>query len=80
MFGKADLKFEPGVLLRRTVESNEYLFGPKDGVHTSRTAKRLPPSEQIDGNMIKSMIGVPWETKAEAPRGRPPKIDRQPPE
>eukprot|EP00972_Heterocapsa_arctica_P005972 878957-Heterocapsa_arctica.AAC.1 len=29
-------------------------------------------------NMIKGMVGVPWDAKGEGPRGRPPKERRDP--
>eukprot|EP00972_Heterocapsa_arctica_P019336 2853725-Heterocapsa_arctica.AAC.1 len=29
-------------------------------------------------NMIKGMIGVPWDARSEGPRGRPPKEHRAP--
>eukprot|EP00972_Heterocapsa_arctica_P001969 283603-Heterocapsa_arctica.AAC.1 len=73
-YGKADLKLEAGgVFMGRTVDSNEYFFGTPSGVHTSRTVKRLPVADQMHVNTIKSMIGVPWEARSEAPRGRPPR-------
>eukprot|EP00972_Heterocapsa_arctica_P025289 3724686-Heterocapsa_arctica.AAC.1 len=34
----------------------------------------------MNTNMIKCMIGVPWDAKSEGPRGRPPKEQRAPPQ
>ena len=71
-FSKADLRMERGICCGRKAETNEFVFATADGTFTSRTAKRLPADlGRADGELLKSIVGTPWNRQCEAPRGRP---------
>ena len=59
---KADARFDRGIFLGKSEETDGYIIGAKEyGVLTARTAKRLEPSKQHDREMMARIIGVPWD-------------------
>eukprot|EP00972_Heterocapsa_arctica_P005696 841196-Heterocapsa_arctica.AAC.2 len=57
---KADARFDRGIFLGRSIETDEFIIGTKEyGTLTARTVKRLEPSKQLDKELMLSMIGVP---------------------
>ena len=68
--GKADNRFQKGIFVGKTYETNEYLFVTENGVYHSRAVKRLPPDQQVDIEMLTLGKGVPWDTKSAGTPGR----------
>ncbi|CAK0896486.1 unnamed protein product, partial [Prorocentrum cordatum] len=59
--GRVDARFERGIWLGKTIESDEHLFGTSEGVFTARTVKRVPVLEQNRADLIKAIKGTPWD-------------------
>ena len=50
--GRADARFVRGVWLGKTTKSDEHLFAKEMGVHTTRTVKRVPGTEQKRADLV----------------------------
>ena len=75
--GRADARFVRGMWLGKTTESDEHLFANEMEVHTTRTGKRVPDTEQKRADLVKGLQGTPWNRLAGRPAGRPRKTDPQ---
>ena len=75
--GRADASFVRGMWLGKTTESDEHLFANEMEVHTTRTVKRVPDTEQKRADLVKGLQGTPWNRLAGRPAGRPRKTDPQ---
>ena len=61
---KADLRFDRGIFLGKTHESDEYIVGTADyGVLFVRAIKRLEPSRAADKTLMTTFAGVPWDKR-----------------
>ena len=75
--GRAGARFVRGICLGKTTESDEHLFPNELGVHTTRTVKRVPDSEQKRADLVRSLQGTPWDRLAGRLAGRPRKTAPQ---
>ena len=57
---KGDFSWEKGMFLGKTLSSDEFLIGTKQGIHTCRTVKRLVAEMRNPKEWINEVIGVPW--------------------
>lgn len=71
---KADVRFEFGIWLGKTFDSDEHLIGTKDGVFSARTVRRLEASRRADRELLTAMKGLPWNREEGRPIGRPPRV------
>ena len=62
---KAEPRFEKGLHLGVERDSSEYRIGGPNGVVKSNCIKRVPKEEQWNNEMVKQLVGVPWD-----PRGK----------
>ena len=59
---KADARFERGIMLGKSNESDEFLIGTDEsGIMTARTVRRLEQTKQLDRGLMHRFIGVPWD-------------------
>ena len=70
---KADKGWAKGIWLGRAEETNEHVVGNELGVFLTRTVRRVPKGQRADGELLRSMRGVPWEPRQESKPGRPKK-------
>ena len=47
--------------------TDEHLFATDEGVFTTRTVKRVPDTEQREGDLVKNGQGTPWDRLARRP-------------
>eukprot|EP00434_Breviolum_minutum_P036168 symbB.v1.2.032038.t1/scaffold3793.1/size50245/2 len=57
---KGDFSWEKAVFLGKTLESDEYLVGTRQGVHTTRTVRRMREDLRKSREAVENMKGVPW--------------------
>ena len=69
---RADARFVSGKWLGKTLDSDEHLFATDEGVFRTRTVKRVPDTEQRQGDSLKNCQGTPRDSLARRPVGRPP--------
>ena len=69
--GKARARFEKGLWLGKTYESDEHLCGTSRGVVRVRTIRRLPETDQAEKEMLNGLVGVPWDMGEGRWVGRP---------
>ena len=48
------------MFLGKTLESDEYLVGTRQGVHTTRTVRRMREDLRKSRDAVENMKGVPW--------------------
>ena len=58
---KGKPKFVKMIFLGRTLQNNMYVCGTSLGIYLSSTIRRLPPTQQWAGDLLKSFSGKPWK-------------------
>ena len=60
---KGKPKFVKVIFLGRTPQNNMYVCGTSLGIYLSTTIRRLPPTQQWAGDLLKSLSGKPWRNR-----------------
>ena len=53
-------RWEKGVSIGKSEETDEHFYLTESGFRKSRTAKKVPPSEQFDEVLLSKIKGLPW--------------------
>ena len=69
---KGDFSWEKAVFLGKTLESDEFLVGTSQGIHTARTVRRMRDDLRRSREAVENMRGVPWNMLTTI--GRPRKV------
>ncbi|HIG17279.1 MAG TPA: hypothetical protein EYQ31_08310, partial [Candidatus Handelsmanbacteria bacterium] len=74
---KGDTTMVKGIWVGKHPASDDHCYLTSSGWHRARTARRLEPLRRAEGDLFKSVKGVPWDVPSAVPTGsgarhRPP--------
>lgn len=62
---KAEPKFEKGIYLGVERDTREYRVGGNNGVAKSDAIKRVPFGDRWNADMVRNLVGVPWNPRCQ---------------
>ena len=69
----ADSPWIKGIWVGRSETTNEHIVLTEKGTRTTRTVRRLPEGRQYQVEVLRSCLGVPWDSLAGVRASKPKK-------